>query len=58
MNVTTKIRELILNSISADQIATVAISEGMRPLREDGIQKVIDGSTSIDEVLRLSGGSA
>jgi len=56
MQVSPRIRELILQRASAASIAEVAVEEGMRPLRSDGLQKALDGSTSLDEILRVTGG--
>jgi type IV pilus assembly protein PilB len=49
-----QVRELILKKASADQIKQAAIKAGMRTLREDGLQKVLEGITTIDEVLRVT----
>jgi len=46
----------VLQRASAAVIAEVAVEEGMRPLRIDGIEKAIEGSTSLDEILRVTGG--
>ncbi|MEA2419639.1 MAG: hypothetical protein QOE60_1845 [Thermoleophilaceae bacterium] len=35
-----------------------ARAEGMSTMREDGLQKIKDGVTSVAEVLRVAGGSA
>ena len=48
------IRELTIRRSSADEIRKVAIAEGMTPLRDDGLEKVRLGITSIEEVLRVS----
>jgi type IV pilus assembly protein PilB len=55
MAVTEKIRELTLLRASADQIAAVAVSEGMRRMRDDGLDKVKTGLTSMAEVARVTG---
>ena len=55
MDVTPRIRDLALRRASADEFADVAASEGMRFLREDGLEKVKAGVTSIDEVVRVTG---
>ena len=39
---------------SADELKRKAIELGMRPLREDGLVKVLAGSTTIEEVLRVT----
>jgi len=48
------IKELILKKASADQIREKAIEEGMRTLRLSGWQKVIEGLTTLDEVIRAT----
>ena len=57
MLVTEQIRRMILERASADEIREAARSEGMRTLREDGIEKVRRGVTSVAEVLRVLGTS-
>jgi type IV pilus assembly protein PilB len=55
MMMSAEIRSLALQRASADQIATVAVREGMRRLREDGLDKVKSGLTSMAEVSRVTG---
>jgi len=55
MTVTDEIRRLAIERASADQIGAVAVSQGMRRLREDGLEKVRQGRTSIAEVARVTG---
>jgi type IV pilus assembly protein PilB len=50
-----EIRALTLERSAAEQIATVAIEQGMRRLREDGLEKVKAGVTSMAEVARVTG---
>jgi len=50
-----KIRDLIISKSSEHAIEDAARASGMRTLFEDGIQKVIDGVTSYDEILRVAG---
>jgi type IV pilus assembly protein PilB len=54
MSVTEQIRTLTTERASADRIAEVAIRQGMRRLREDGLEKVRHGQTSIAEVARVT----
>lgn len=54
LEVTKKIRELITQKSDADQIAAAAISEGMTSMLDDGLQKVGEGVTTIEEVLRVT----
>ncbi|MGZ4165984.1 MAG: GspE/PulE family protein [Solirubrobacteraceae bacterium] len=55
MPVTDAIRDLALHSASADRIMETARNEGMRTLREDAFEKVKQGVTAVDEVLRVLG---
>ena len=58
MPVTDGMRKLILEKASADEMRSRARSEGMRTLREDGLEKIRDGVTSVAEVLRVAGSAA
>ena len=49
-----RIREQIVDRVSASVIKKGAAKRGLRTLRMDGAQKVIDGITTIDEVLRVT----
>jgi type IV pilus assembly protein PilB len=55
MVVSEDIRKLVLERAPADQIARVAVDQGMRRLRTDGLEKVKQGRTSISEVVRVTG---
>ncbi|GBE00500.1 type II secretion system protein E [bacterium BMS3Abin07] len=50
-----EIRDHISSSASLKTIKELAVGNGMRFLMEDGMNKVKDGITSIDEVLRVVG---
>jgi type IV pilus assembly protein PilB len=54
MQITEPIRAMVLERASVDDIVAVAVSEGMRRLREDGLLKVRDGLTSIAEIERIT----
>jgi type IV pilus assembly protein PilB len=58
MTISETIRSMIIERAPADRIAEVALSEGMRRLREDGLEKVRLGVTSIAEVARVTGTGA
>jgi type IV pilus assembly protein PilB len=49
------IRKLVLERAPANEIAAVAMEAGMRRLRDDGLEKVKQGRTSIAEVVRVTG---
>jgi type II secretory ATPase GspE/PulE/Tfp pilus assembly ATPase PilB-like protein len=52
--VTEALRPLIMNRAPATTIAQRAIEAGMRTLRTDGWNKVKAGTTTIEEVLRVT----
>ncbi|HXT63190.1 MAG TPA: type IV-A pilus assembly ATPase PilB [Pyrinomonadaceae bacterium] len=52
MEVTDEIRELILIGASALELRKKSIEDGMISLRESGLQKIRNGVTTIEEVLR------
>ncbi|MEA2201558.1 MAG: type pilus assembly protein PilB [Solirubrobacteraceae bacterium] len=54
MSVSEPIRALILERASVDAMVAVAVEEGMLRLRDDGMQKVREGLTSIAEVERMT----
>jgi type IV pilus assembly protein PilB len=49
------LRRLILERHPADVLRDAARAEGMRTLREDGLEKIRRGTTSVEEVLRVVG---
>jgi type IV pilus assembly protein PilB len=53
MTVGEEVERLTVQRASAASIAEVARAEGMLTLRQDGISKVAQGITSIEEVLRV-----
>ncbi len=53
MPVTDKVRELILARASSYAIREAAIEAGMRTLREDAMQKILLGITTLEESLRV-----
>jgi type IV pilus assembly protein PilB len=55
MTMSDTVRRLILDRVSHDDLRAKAREEGMRTLREDGLEKVRHGITSIPEVLRVVG---
>src|SRR5947209_3684698 len=55
MAMSEEIRTMTLSRSASEQIGTVAAREGMRRLREDGLDKVKSGQTSIAEVARVTG---
>lgn len=54
VTVTDPIKELILQGASALEIKREAISQGMITLRRSGIKKLLEGVTSLEEVLKTT----
>jgi type II secretory ATPase GspE/PulE/Tfp pilus assembly ATPase PilB-like protein len=50
MAVTRELRHLIQTGARAEELARCALGQGMRTLRQDGIEKMLAGITSIEEV--------
>jgi type IV pilus assembly protein PilB len=54
MPVSQEIRDLILRNAPTTELREVAQSQGMRSLRQNALQKVLEGVTTVDEVLRVT----
>jgi type IV pilus assembly protein PilB len=52
LEISEEIRELILSGASSIEIKRKGLEEGMVSLRRSGLQKIKDGMTSIEEVVR------
>ena len=52
--INTAIRNALINKKNSDEIKQIARESGLKSLREDGWQKVINGVTTISEVLRVT----
>ncbi|HEY8708038.1 MAG TPA: pilus assembly protein PilB, partial [Burkholderiaceae bacterium] len=54
MVVSREVRRLVQTGARAEALQHTALAEGMRTLRQDGIDKVLAGVTSIEEVRATS----
>jgi type IV pilus assembly protein PilB len=54
MSVSDEIREMTIDRVSADVISKKAVEQGMRLLKDDGLEKVRLGVTSIQEISRVT----
>lgn len=54
LEITNPVRQLITEKATSDIIQKKAIEEGMRTMLDDGLEKVIKGITSLEEVLRVT----
>ena len=52
MEINDEIREMILSGASAIELRNKAVEGGMMTLRGSGLEKIRDGLTSVDEVVR------
>jgi len=50
-----EIRSLIVSKASSSVIKETALKKGMKTLRDSGLEKAIEGITTIEEVLRVAG---
>ena len=57
MTVSPEIQHMALERRPAEEIRDVAVRQGMRRLREDGLEKARQGRTSVAEVIRVVGHS-
>ena len=54
MVMNTRLREMAFQKASTDALRDQARRDGMNTLLEDGLRKVLDGWTTLDEVLARS----
>ncbi len=53
MMISEEVRDLCIAKASTEQIAAAAVRAGMTPMMDDGIQKVLAGWTTVDELARV-----
>ncbi len=54
LSVDDRIKDMIISKASVRKIKEVAVSKGMRTLRQDGLEKALKGVTTTDEVFRVT----
>ena len=54
LEVTEKIRDLIIAKATSQEINEQAVKEGMVTMLEDGLNKAVLGQTTLEEVLRVT----
>ena len=47
-----ELRKLVFDNANEDEIRQTALENGMTTLREAGLSRVLDGTTSIEEIMR------
>ena len=58
MKMSDTLREFVLNGASAAEIRDQAVREGMSTLRRSGLNKLLEGVTTLSEVKRISTGES
>jgi type IV pilus assembly protein PilB len=53
MLLNSEIRDLIVKRAPLSEVRAAAIASGMKSLKEDGMSKVLEGITTIEEVMRI-----
>ena len=54
MEIDSTIKKLIFDGADQTEIKATAMKNGMTPLRDAGIEKIINGTSSIDEIIRAT----
>jgi type IV pilus assembly protein PilB len=54
MPIADEVREMILRNAPTAELRDAAVKHGMKTLRQNALQKVIEGVTTIEEVLRVT----
>jgi type IV pilus assembly protein PilB len=54
MLMTSRIRELTFKGAPTQEIRKAAVAQGMRTLYQDGLHKVVNGITTLEEVMRIA----
>jgi type IV pilus assembly protein PilB len=49
-----KLRALAFDNAPTQEVRKMAVTEGMSTLYDDGIRKVLNGITTLDEVFRVA----
>lgn len=56
LTIDNEIRKMIIDRSSVDEIKRYAKDKGMKVLRENALEKFVDGMTTLEEVLRITAG--
>ncbi len=54
MTVTPKLKSMIARNVAADELKEAAMTEGMHTLRQSAVRKVLEGVTSVNEMIRTT----
>ena len=54
-DVTPEIGKALTNGASAEEIRAIALSQGMTPIASDGLRRVANGETTLEELMWVLG---
>ena len=54
MPISMELRDLILKDAPTGELRRVAQTQGMKTLRQAGLLKVLEGTTTVEEILRVT----
>lgn len=54
MVINDEIRRMIVDNATIDELESAGMRQGMKTLRQDGVEKAMKGLTSLDEVMRVT----
>jgi type IV pilus assembly protein PilB len=54
MTITEELRDMILKGAATAELRAMAQKQGMKTLRQSGLMKVLEGTTTVEEVLRVT----
>ncbi|MDH5748302.1 MAG: type II secretion system protein GspE, partial [Rhodospirillales bacterium] len=54
MEISDPIRQMILRHAEANEIQRTAVENGMKVMFDDGVNKALQGVTTIEEILRVT----
>ena len=54
MSMSNDLREVISGNVTGHQVLQAALKNGMRTLRQDGLEKVVKGLMAIEEIMRIT----
>ncbi|HQC51425.1 MAG TPA: type II secretion system protein GspE, partial [bacterium] len=50
-----QLRQLVMSGANEAELDSYVTSRGIKDMRQQGVQRIIDGITTVEEVLRVTG---
>ena len=54
MPITDRLKEAVLQGYSSGELKKVAVEDGLQTLRRSGLRKILQGMTTLEEILRVT----